>query len=793
MMSRETPVGLMLAALMLILIACQSITPESRTSTSLLIDEGVDNSRQWQALDTAGGGGMTGIATHPTDPDVVYIASDNSGLFKTENGGNNWFSVSSNLGAYRLGFVTLDPLDPDIIYVTASTDYGLRELGGATGEIHRSLNGGLSWEFVSDEMGFQSSFPSQTSIVIPYDADDVGRFDRDGDGLSDVILVGAWSGPADPPVGGIWRSKDEGETFTHLALMDRNITALRAVSASSEVLYATTYEGEVYRSEDMGEHWVDISANVSLTHIADLAIHRVDRDILYVTCRPCESGELPVWKTVNGGQNWYPASAGLDSKEINGFPKILIDRFDTEKLYVTVFSASTNKAGMYQSTDGGDNWRQMSARLVLPDGRPYHWYKFSRQLTIGQAIDGRLFASGSGVWRYPDGDLDDGLEQWEPATLGVGNIRVNAIEVDPFDPTILYQGISDFGPYKSVDRGASFHRILGNGWPVTVDNFVWNGPYYRNYVKCTSGWISSGGTTDFAISRQDSNVVYSAFVSGGGRNTHGGVNKSLDGGATWQPVEGWHSFELNSDCVPYGFRHLSIDLTNDDILFAAQEDPTTGMGHLYRTTDGGATWTSVYMSSRYVTELEVSAADSEVVVFATGRGVFKSEQGGVSGSWQEITPTDAVGIQTISLSPHDDRILVVGTNSLGMYYTADRGENWSQIKLQGLFDQKLYQGSDQYLAAETATAFNPGVKMLRNIAAIVFDPIVPDTFYVSGRQYTRASSGVAKITNAGHTWQRLPLEGFTHRNVFDLAIDSTGEFLYAGTFNGTYRLRLKEG
>ncbi|MDY6876427.1 MAG: hypothetical protein SWK90_09545 [Chloroflexota bacterium] len=757
----------------------------------------------WKRLDTTGGGRQTGIAPHPINPDIVYISSDNGGLFKTKDGGDSWFSVSSNLGAYRLGFVTLDPLDPEVVYVTASMDYQQRTGGGTRGEIHRSRNGGLSWEFVADGMGLQNSAPNQASIVIPYDPAHPDRFDEDGDNLSAVIFVGAWNGPADPPVGGVWRSEDEGETFTHLALEDKNITALRASTEGAGVLFATTYEGTVYRSKDLGESWVNITGDMPPAHLSDLAVHPTDENTLYVTCRWCEAGEPPVWKTDDGGQNWYPASSGLDSNEIGSFPKILIDRFDPNVLYVTTEKAAYDKAGVYKSADGGQSWHLMPARLVLTDGRPYFWYQFEGEFTIGQAVDGRLFAGDEAAWRYPDGDLADGLEVWEPAAIGIGNVHVNTIAVDPLDDTVLYQGISDFGPYKSVDRGQSFHRILGNGWPVTVDNYVWNGPYYRNYEACRlncsstceqDGRIAAGGTTDFAISRQDGNVVYSAFGSGAGKSEHGGVNKSTDGGQTWQPVgfQMESGFDLNpKTCVPYGLRHLAIDPTDDDIVFAAMEIPATKTGKLYKTTDGGATWTEIAATSGYIKGVDVSAVDPGLVVFATRSSVYKSEQRGEPDSWQVITLPDDPSIQTVRLSPHKAGVYVVGTNRTGIYYTTDGGISWSNNSLKDLFEQRLYQGSTEYLPVEVATASNPKVPMLKNISAIVFNPITPDAFYVAGTNYTRASFGVAEITNSGQNWQRLPLAGLAHRNVFDLAMDSSGTFLYAGTFDGTYRLGLR--
>lgn len=479
-----------------------------------------------------------------------------------------------------------------------------------------------------------------------------------------------------------------------------------------------------------------------------------------------------------------------------------MDRFDPDTLYVTIRSAPVKLASVYKSTDGGNSWHPMPARLVLPDGRPFFKDHFEGKFALGQAIDGRLFAAGGGAWRYPDGDLTDGREEWEPATLGIGNVHVNTIEVDPFDPTILYQGISDQGPYKSVDRGSSFHRILGTGWPVTVDNYVWNGPYFSNYEKCqldcsstcqATGRIAQGSTTDFAISRQDK-IVYSAFGSGGGKSNYGGVNKSTDRGETWQPVgfQIENGFDLNSECVPYGFRHLAIDPTNDDIVFAAQENPVTQTGRLYRTTDGGATWSEVYTTSTYITGIEVSAVNPDLVVFTTRKDVYKSEQRGETDSWRVITPPEAPGILlTIALSPHDEQVYVLGTHRRGMYYTADGGISWKNNRLEDFFEQRLYQGSDQFLNAEIATASNPGAYVLKNVNAIVFDPVIPDIFYVAGTQHTRASFGVAKITNAGQNWERLPLAGLSHRNVFDLAIDSSGEFLYAGTFDGTYRFRLR--
>jgi hypothetical protein len=399
-----------------------------------------------------------------------------------------------------------------------------------------------------------------------------------------------------------------------------------------------------------------------------------------------------------------------------------------------------------------------------------------------------------------------GQAQWEPATLGVGNVHVNTLAVDPANGDVIYQGISDFGPYKSTDRGASMHRILGNGWPVTPENFVWNGPYYSNYDKCAldcstecsqSGALGAGGTTDFAISRQNPNVVYSAFGSGDNKSRHGGVNKSLDGGATWQPV-GFQledGFALNpTSCVPYGFRYLALDPSDDRRLFAAMELPgptgVTVQSRVYRTLDGGATWAPVYEVEANVVGIKVSALDPQIVVLATRGAVLVSESGGAADSWQEITPDEAAGIRALALSPHRAGVYVVGTGSQGFWYTADGGTTWSRNRLPGFYEQQLSAGQPELIPAELATARAPDFRLRRDVSAIVFAPISEDTFYVAGTMRPRASVGVARITLGGTHWERLPLEGLTHRNVYALAIDSAEQILYAGTHDGTFGLAL---
>lgn len=79
----------------------------------------------------------------------------------------------------------------------------------------------------------------------------------------------------------------------------------------------------------------------------------------------------------------------------------------------------------------------------------------------------------------------------------------------------------------------------------------------------------------------------------------------------------------------------------DWFRFAAQEIPATQIGKLYRTADGGVTWAEVFATPRaneawmnnYIRGIEVSALNSDLVVFTTDSNVYKSERGGEAESW----------------------------------------------------------------------------------------------------------------------------------------------------------------
>ena len=89
-------------------------------------------------------GRIADIAIHPDDDNLWYVAVGSGGVWKTENAGVTWTPIFDDQPSYSIGCVTLDPQDPEVIWVGTGENVGGRHVGYGDG-IYRSDDGGLTW------------------------------------------------------------------------------------------------------------------------------------------------------------------------------------------------------------------------------------------------------------------------------------------------------------------------------------------------------------------------------------------------------------------------------------------------------------------------------------------------------------------------------------------------------------------------------------------------------------------------------------------------------------------------
>ena len=333
----------------------------------------------------------------------------------------------------------------------------------------------------------------------------------------------------------------------------------------------------------------------------------------------------------------------------------------------------------------------------------------------GVATQPNLFFIGTangGVWKTTDAG-----RTWQPIFDGQPVGSIGAIAVAPADPNVIYAGTGEAvhrpdlstgnGLYKSIDGGRTWtHAGLPDSRQIAdiaIDGrdslrifvAVAGHPYgpsaERGIFRSTDGARTfervlygndNTGAAAVTIDPSNSRTIYAALWESrqapwGSSTFTGpgtGLFKSTDGGSTWRALTGGLP-----DHADDGLRRMAIAIapSRPARLFAAVDaDRRAG---LYRSDDGGETWTLTAGSARLVSPesaIAVVTVDpgNPDVVFAGGRGIWKSSDGGATFAiWRSAQPGDE--IRRFWLGPGADTAIVAGDR--GAAVTVNGGATWS--------------------------------------------------------------------------------------------------------------------
>ena len=112
------------------------------------------------------GGRIADIAVSPTNPSTWYVAAGSGNLWKTINNGITWQPVFDSQPSYSIGTVTVDPNNPEIIWVGTGENVSGRHVGWGDG-VYRSMDGGKTWE----QMGLARSEHIGKILIDPRNSD----------------------------------------------------------------------------------------------------------------------------------------------------------------------------------------------------------------------------------------------------------------------------------------------------------------------------------------------------------------------------------------------------------------------------------------------------------------------------------------------------------------------------------------------------------------------------------------------------------------------------------------------
>ncbi len=289
--------------------------------------------------------------------------------------------------------------------------------------------------------------------------------------------------------GGVWRSEDGGRTWENISdgFFGGSIGAIAVSTYDPNVIYVG--EGEqtlrgnvssgrgVWKSEDAGKTWKHVGLSHS-RHIARIRIHPRNPDWVYVAVIGDlykSSEERGVYRSKDGGKTWErilfvsPDVGAADLILDPGNPRILYASTWRVRRTPYSFSSGGEGSGLWKSTDGGDHWIEISKRPGLPEG-PLGIIGIAVSPVNSQRLWAQVEAKEGGLFRS-----DDGGAHWVKVN-DERKMRQRAwyytrIYADPRDEDVVY--VLNVRWYKSRDGGRHFKTM---GSPHGDHHDLWIDP-----------------------------------------------------------------------------------------------------------------------------------------------------------------------------------------------------------------------------------------------------------------------------------------------------------------------------
>jgi photosystem II stability/assembly factor-like uncharacterized protein len=558
--------------------------------------------------------------------------------------------------------------------------------------------------------------------------------------------------------GGVWKTVDGGANWIPVSdgfFKTGSVGAIDVSQSDPNVVYVgmgetpirgnVSYGDGVYKSTDAGKTWKNIGLK-DTQQIGRIRVNPRNPDIVYVAALGHVFGpneERGVFRSTDGGKTWKKV---LYKSNKAGACDIVLDPSNPNIIYAGLWEAYRTPytlvsggpgSGIFKSTDGGDNWTEITKSPGLPEG-----VIGNIGITVSPADPDRVWAiveaKEGGVFRS-----DNAGKTWtrvnEEHKLTQRAWYYMRIYADPKNPDSVYA--INTGLYKSNDGGHTFNTVRA----------------------------AHGDNHDLWIAQSDPLRMINC--------NDGGANITTNGGQTWstqmnQPTAQFYRVAVDQD-FPYNVYGAQQD--NSTVRTASR---TTGFGigtsDWYDVGGGESGWIAPYPK------------DSQIV-FAGSYGGLITRQDHRTGQERNVSPwpDNPMGWAASDLkyrfqwnfpivfSPHDPETLYAGANVL--FKSNNQGQSWEVISPDLTRNDKSKQGS----SGGPITKDNTSIEYYDVIFTVMESPIEKGLIWVG------TDDGLVQLTrDGGKSWTNVTPQGipeWSQINSLDASPSEPGTAYVAAT------------
>ena len=547
--------------------------------------------------------------------------------------------------------------------------------------------------------------------------------------------------------------------------------AVTGVPGKPNLFYFGATGGGVWKTNDGGRHWENISDGFFGGSVGAITVSKSDPNVLYAgggeqTVRGNVSSGFGLWKSEDAGKTW--AFAGLPKSR--HIPRIIVDPNDHDIVYAAVLGdlyKPTTERGVYKSSDGGKQWKKVlfanenagATDLVIDPNNPRVLYASTwnvRRTPYSLSSGG----PGSALWKSTDyGETWTEISThkgFPEGTLGIIGVTVSQSNSERLWAMVEHK--EHGGVYRSEDSGETWklmnsdRSLRQRAWyytriyadtqdPETV--YVLNVRYHKSTdggKTFSSSNAPHGDHHDLWIAPEDPKRMI--------MGDDGGAQVTYDGGETWstyhnQPTAQFYRVTTD-DAFPYR-------------IYAAQQDNST-IRIRHRTESGSISeedWEAT--AGGESAHIAVDPTDNDIVYggsydgFLTRYNHQKNTVRSVS-----VWPDNPMGHGAedfkyrfqwnfpIFFSPHNPKKLYAASNHL--HASTDQGASWQLISPDLTRNDPTKLGS----SGGPITQDNTSVEYYCTIFAAAESPLV------EGLLYTGSDDGLVHISqDGGKSWTNI--------------------------------------